>query len=167
MYADLPSPLPKSHPRVDMNEIFEPLRGTWIAHNIEVAEDQRNYIRKFSDQIPAEIRDTMLAIVTYAETTEQCCDQWNDVWIKSSIQQTHEIMFFEEQIKGLLKMIQATKDADSIRRLLQEARDVTDRIRDFKYKQEQERLEEYTKPEIERPLPPALGGNPQPGDKVI
>src|SRR5580692_8288303 len=37
---------PNLFPRVDMNEIFEPLRGTWIAHDIEVAEGQRNYIRK-------------------------------------------------------------------------------------------------------------------------
>jgi hypothetical protein len=48
-------------------------------------------------------------------------------------------MFYEEQIKGLLKTIRATKDADSIRRLLEEARDVIERIKEFKYKQEQER----------------------------
>ena len=61
-----------------MNEFFEPLRGTWIAHNREVAEDQRNYIRKFSDQIPTEIRDRLLAIVEYTDLSEQCCDQWNE-----------------------------------------------------------------------------------------
>jgi ATP-dependent Lon protease len=141
---------------VDMNDLFEPLRGTWIAHDIEVAEDQRNYIRKISDQIPDEIRDAMLAIVTYAETTEQCCDQWNDACIKAAIKQTHENMFLEEQLKGLLKVIGAAKDADSIRRLLQEARDVIERIKEFKYKQEQERLQEFTKIEIPRPEPPRL-----------
>ena len=65
-------------------------------------------------------------------------------------------MFLEEQVKGLLKMIGATKDADSIRRLLEEARDVIERIKEFKYNQEQERLEEYTKPSIAPPSPPAV-----------
>jgi hypothetical protein len=140
-----------------MNETFEPLRGTWIAHDMEVAEGQRNYIRKFADQIPIEIRDNLLAIVNYAETTEQCCDQWNDACIKAAVQQTHENMFLEEQLKGLLKVIGAAKDADSIRRLLQEARDVIERIREFKYKQEQERLQESVKVvEIPRPEPPIL-----------
>jgi hypothetical protein len=137
-----------------MNEIFEPLRGTWIAHDREVAENQRNYIRKIADQIPAEIRDKLLAIVTYAETSEQCCDLWNDASIKASIRQTHEIMFFEEQIKGLLKLIRVTKDVDSIRRLIEEARDTIERIREFKYKQEQERLQESTS--IPQPSPPLL-----------
>jgi hypothetical protein len=146
---------PNLFPRVDMNEVFEPLRGTWIAHDIEVAEGQRNYIRKISDQIPDEIRDTMLAIVNYAETTEQCCDQWNDACIKAAVQQTHENMFLEEQLKGLLKVIGAAKDADSIRRLLQEARDVIERIREFKYKQEQERLQEEGFV-IAPPTPPAV-----------
>jgi hypothetical protein len=139
-----------------MNETFEPLRGSWITHDREVAEDQRNYIRKFADQIPAEIRGKLLAIVTYAETSEQCCDQWNDASIKASIRQTHEIIFFEEQMKGLLKAIRGTKDADSIRRLLEEARDTIERIREFKYRLEQERLQEFSKPSIARPLPPPL-----------
>jgi Glu-tRNA(Gln) amidotransferase subunit E-like FAD-binding protein len=122
-----------------VNALFEPLRGTWVAHDREVAEDQRNYIRKFSDQIPVEISQTLLAIITYTETSEQCCDLWNDQAIKASFRQVHENMFYEEQIKGLLKTIRATKDADSIRRLLEEARDVIERIKEFKYKQEQER----------------------------
>jgi hypothetical protein len=142
-----------------MNEFFEPLRGTWIAHDREVVEDQRNYIRKFSDQIPAEIRDKLLAIVEYTDLSEQCCDQWNDACIKASIQQTHENMFLEEQIKGLLKTIRATKDADSIRRLLEEARDVIERIKEFKCKQEQERLQEYRKPSIAPPSQPKLSAS--------
>ena len=106
------------------------------------AVDSREYVKKVSDQIPVEIRDRLLSIVTWAEATERSCDLFCDIVFKQTEKEIETNMFLEEQIKELFAVIRATKHGDGIPTLREAAKIVHYRIRDWKYDLEQKRLQQ-------------------------
>jgi hypothetical protein len=133
----------------------EPRDVSWVQYFHDQAVDSREYIKKVSDQIPVEIRDQLLSIVTWAEAMESCCDLWCDAIFKQNEKEIDLNIFLEEQIKELFAVIRATKHADRIPALREAAKIVHYRIRDWKYEAEQKRLREQGVT-ILPPSPPAI-----------
>lgn len=124
-----------------MNKTLETIRGSWAARDREAAEANRNILRDSIDQIPADLRDSFVSVVEWAESIEVSSDMLMDVSVKFEEAQLNEILFLEAQLKKLLQAIQQIKDIDSIKAVRVAARDAIDQIGDHKLKQEQKRLE--------------------------
>jgi hypothetical protein len=120
----------------------EPREVSWAQYFHDQAIDSREYIKKVADQIPVEIRDALLSVVTWAEAMERCCDSWCDIVFKQTEREIETNMFLEEQIRQLFTVIRATKHGGGIPALRETAKIVHYRIRDWKYEAEQKRLQE-------------------------
>ena len=103
---------------------------SWVQYFHDQAVDSREYIKNNADRIPAEIRDQLLSIVTWAEEMERSCDMWCDIVFKQTEREIETNMFLEEQIKELFAAIRATKHANSVRALREAATAVHFKIRD-------------------------------------
>jgi len=123
-----------------MNKALETIRGSWITRDRETAEANRVVLHNSLDQIPANLRETFLSVLEWADSIETSSDVLLDVSIKYEEQKINEIIFLEGQIKTLIEAIRQTKDIDSIRELRTTARETIDRIRDHKLREEQPRL---------------------------
>ena len=115
-----------------MNKTLETIRGSWITRDRETAEANRVVLHNSLDQIPANLRETFLSVLEWADSIETSSDVLLDVSIKYEEQKINEIIFLDAQIKTLIEAIRQTKDIDSIRQLRTVARDTIERMRDRK-----------------------------------
>ncbi len=126
---------------------------SWVQYFHDQAVDSREYVKKVADQIPVEIRDSLLSIVTWAEAMERSCDMWCDIVFKQTEREIDTNMFLEEQIKELFASIRATKHADGIPALREAAKHSYFRIGNWKYDLEQKRLQEQGVKVLPPPAP--------------
>jgi len=123
-----------------MNKTLETIRGSWITRDRETAEANRVLLHNLLDQIPAGVREKVVSVLEWADSIEATSDILLDVSVKYEESQINEIIFFEDQIRGLIDAIRQTKDVDSIRHLRTVARETIERMRDRKNQEERERL---------------------------
>ena len=121
---------------------FEPREVSWVQYFHHQVVDSREYVKRVSDEIPVEIREALLSIVTWAEAMERCCDSWCDAVFKQNEQEAHLNVFLEEQIKELFAAVRTTKHGDGIPALREATRIIHYRIRDWKYEAERKRLQQ-------------------------